>query len=185
MAWFALAPLLRWMPALPAAVLALLGLVYSICFPHGLLSGTFREADERRGFSVGKIGYAASLFILILTFRHCLHVAAGAWAMLALGDGVSTLIGGAYGRKRIPWNRQKTWVGSFALFAASMVGAVPIVLWVAHGRVGADVSLMASVRACFWAALAAMIVETIPGRYFEDNVTIPLASGLVLYSQLG
>jgi len=179
--WFALAPLFRWVPALPAGILAFLGVIYAICFPHGLLPGTFREADEQRGYSAGKISYAAALLILIVLFRNCLHVAAGAWAMLALGDGISTLVGKAYGRRRIPWNRGKTWLGSLACFLASVLGAVPIVLWVAHGRVGADVSLGQAVRACCWASAAAAVVETLPGRYLQDNLTIPITGGIVLY----
>ena len=65
----------------------------------------------------GIVLYPISVLALIGLYRNHLHIAAAAWAIMALGDGMATVVGEALRGSALPWNRQKTWPGfiSFAV----------------------------------------------------------------------
>ena len=58
---------------------------------------------------------------LILVFHDRLWMAAAGWGILAVGDGMASLVGQAVGGPRLPWNERKGWAGlvSFVLFGAA------------------------------------------------------------------
>ncbi len=84
-------------------------------------------------------------------------------AILTLGDGVATLFGKLAGRVVIPFSRPKTVEGTAMGLIAAIVGA----------------SLFISPFRALTAAAAAMAVELVP-LPVNDNLSIPLVSGLVL-----
>ena len=52
-----------------------------------------------------------SLLLLILVFYRRLEIAAGAWGILAFGDGMASIAGMTLGRRKLPWNPRKSWAG--------------------------------------------------------------------------
>jgi len=90
------------------------------------------------------------------------EIIAPALVPLVFGDGLATIIGIKYGKHKITGG--KSWEGTIAGFIASVI----------------VLSLLLSPQ---WAvilavAATAMIVEILP---IDDNLTIPIISGLVLY----
>ena len=65
----------------------------------------------------GPLYYCIILIGITLGFwRH--HPAGfGAIALMCGGDGLADIAGRRFGRAKLPWNRNKSWVGSFAMFA--------------------------------------------------------------------
>ena len=49
--------------------------------------------------------------------------------ILCLGDGSSGLIGPKYGRNKLPWNKGKSWQGSFAFFFFAFSGVLLLHLY--------------------------------------------------------
>lgn len=95
-----------------------------------------------------------------------------AFGILGVGDAASALIGVAYGKHKLPWNRRKSWegtsAGALAGYLAALVfagvdhavrGEVLPFAWLALGGVG---------------ALAGAGAETFPN--VEDNFVVPLAA---------
>ena len=93
----------------------------------------YRE-NEIKGFSIEPLSYIFSvLSLLSLSFFIDEKLCFAAIAILAAGDGVADLIGRKYGRHRLSFNMDKSWVGSFSGFAAAVItgfyyaGAIAIV----------------------------------------------------------
>lgn len=175
-----LAALLHWLPAWGAWALGGAALLMNI-FVLPSLSGHSleREQDRRQGVAWGIIFYPLSVLILTLVFARRLEIAAAGWALMAFGDGMATLVGKSLPRPRLPWNRDKSLAGSVALFFCGGGTAWLMYLFVAagHGRHPDPFLVLAAVAAT--AALAA-ILESLPTGV-DDNLLVPLASGVVLY----
>jgi dolichol kinase len=108
----------------------------------------------------GALLFYVGVFVAFELFP--MSIAAAATAVLAAGDSVSTVVGRSWGRHKLPINSDKSWEGSAAFF----VGA----LFVLTFFVNPVKALMV--------AVAATAVEAAP--WMDDNLTIPLATGLAL-----
>ena len=128
-----------------------------------LFSPLLKQQENRRlTGSTYMIGAGLAVFLLFDT-----HIAAAAMLFLALGDPVAALVGT---RLRGPRFFGKSPVGTAAFVAVSL-GACAVL--VSAGVVPFHWGLLAG-------AVAAGIVELLPIP-LDDNLTIPLASGAVMY----
>ena len=125
--------------------------------------GLIRET-ERKHFS-GIIHTTAGSLAAMLIADGNPAIVSAAILQLALGDAASALVGKAFGRTKILGGR-KSLEGSLAGFAVGYASA-----------------LACGVRpaAAFAAALAGACAEALPTTpWFNDNMTIPIASALAL-----
>ena len=104
-------------------------------------------------------------FLSFLFFSR--DVAVAALFFSAIGDAVAATAGERFGRTRIGG---KSLEGTVAFFASSLAAGAILVV------VGLRLTWIAIVVG----ALAAALVELLPGSVVDDNLTIPLASGLVV-----
>ena len=170
-----LLPFLTWQQAAGGAVLALLFNRFAL--PHldldlrgALISSTAAPATED-GLPSGIVLYPVSVLLLILIYRHHLEVAAGAWAITALGDGAAGVAGERLGGRSLPWNPQKTWAGFLAFGLAGATGAGVLALWVNPTLPTGKVWPISVLGALLGAA-----VESAPIG-LDDNLTVPLVCG--------
>jgi uncharacterized protein (TIGR00297 family) len=110
-----------------------------------------------------------------LLYRHHLHVAAAAWAIMALGDGMASVVGEGLGGPALPWNAEKRWSGFIGFVVAGTAGAYALTRWV-DPSLPQDKVLTVSAAA----ALVGALVESVPIR-LDDNVSVPLVSGAFLF----
>jgi uncharacterized protein (TIGR00297 family) len=177
----AFAVLLRWLPLWLAAALAALSVVYGVVVSPRIFRRTLREDELPLGFSPGKFTYGAVVLALIMIFRESgFHVVAGAWALMGIGDGMSNIVGRRFGRSKVAWNRDKSWEGAaaFVVFGALAAG---LLIWLTSGSHGIpQLSLVESLLVALVAAIPAALVETLPNRWVDDNITVPVVGALVL-----
>jgi len=152
-----------------AALLALAALV-----PAVLLSRSVRRVDEPR--ISGVVLYPASVLLVILLFRRHLHIAAAAWAVLAVGDAASNLFGRRFGRTTLPWNTRKSVAGSAAMLLFSFPAALFLLWWTAHPDFPVTYYLALAAAGAFFGTLFESL--RIP---LNDNPAIILASSLTMY----
>jgi uncharacterized protein (TIGR00297 family) len=119
----------------------------------------------------GIVLYPISVLALIGLYRNHLHIAAAAWAIMALGDGMATVVGEAVGGSALPWNRQKTWSGFISFAVAGTVGAYLLTRWTAP-----EIPPGKTLTVCAATALLGAVFESIPIP-LDDNVTVPLVAG--------
>ena len=171
----AFALLLRWITWPQALALAGSALLVNLFVLPRLASRLYRPGEHARSLH-GIIYYPLSILILLLLFPHRLDIVAGAWGILAAGDGVATLAGRAIGGARWPWNPDKTVAGTVAFIVAGAAAGMALALWCRP----ADVPTMFAFIAVPMAAVVASLVETIPIA-LDDNLSVSLSAGATLW----
>ncbi len=170
----------RFLDPWQAMLLALAGVLFNMfVLPRVGGRHLWRAAERAAGRSVGMVLYPLAVLLLVLIFWRRLEVAAAAWGLLAFGDGSASLLGGLWGRRRLPWNQEKSWLGSAACWLFGTVAVAGLVLWTAPGRY--EVHFVLAVAGVV--ALVAAAVESLPQR-LDDNLSVPLVSGLALFCLL-
>lgn len=138
----------------------------------------WREAEHGAGYPLGILLYPLAVLFLVLLFRHDLWMAAAIWGVLALGDGMASILGQAVGGPRLPWNPRKGWAGFFAFVVFGAIGAGILMAWTLGFPVGAWAA-PAVLGIVLPLALLCGLVESMPTA-LDDNLTIPVAGACVL-----
>jgi len=169
-----LLPYLTWTQAAGCALLALLFNV--VVLPRlGADLSKGPAGAPGAGVWTGIVIYPVSVLALILLYRHDLHIVGATWAIMALGDGMASVTGGALRGPTLPWNREKTWSGFLGFIVAGTAGAYVLMRWIAPA-IAPDITL----RICVASALVGAIVESAPIR-LDDNATVPLVAGAFMF----
>lgn len=172
--------LLRTLTWQQAALLAAIALAFNVLVMPRIGRGLYRPADLLRKYAHGIIFYPVAVLLLILAFPLRLDIAASAWAILALGDGMASLVGTRAGGPRIPWNADKSVAGSLAMFVSGSIGGV-VLMWWCGPNASPPPAAWYVVAAPIAAALVATLVETVPVR-LDDNLSVPASAASVLWA---
>ncbi len=175
----AFAFLLRFLTWEQALIFAFVAVLYAAFVSPRLFRVTQRPEEQIKGYSAGKLAYAFSVFTLVLFFREDKHLAAVAWANLSVGDAASNLIGRRFGRARLPWNSNKTWLGTCSsVFFSSLAGFV-LLLWTEFPPHSGNWNARRGLLYSTTTAIVCSVVETLQIP-LDDNLTICLAGGTFL-----
>lgn len=132
-----------------------------------------RRAGE--GFPWSPIMFLGSLVVCALGSDGLglpLAYAVAAYGILGVGDAASALIGVAYGRRALPWNRRKSWEGTAAGFLGGFAAAA---LFAASYYAFAHTPMpFAFLPIALAGALVGALVETLPG--VQDNLAVPVGA---------
>jgi uncharacterized protein (TIGR00297 family) len=172
MAGFAL--LLRVLTWQQAAFAAFGALAMNVFVLPRVAPYLLRKEERASRFSLGITLYAATVLLLIITFRRNLPIAAAGWGFLAFGDGFATIAGLVLGGPRLPWNARKSVSGFLGFVVFGFLGAAFL-----YGFVAARVPSPWELGCLFAAALAGAAVESLPSE-LDDNVLPPLVAAAVL-----
>ncbi len=177
MALFALA--LRYLAWWQAALCAAAAFLFNLLVLPRLGSGSlYRPSDHARGYPLGILFYPLSVLMLILAFPRRPDIVAAAWGILAVGDGLATLVGRRAGHRRLSWNPGKTLEGSLALALGGGVVGVVLAAWT-RPAVSPEPPLAFVLLAPFLAGAAAALVESLRVG-LDDNISVPIAAAIVL-----
>jgi uncharacterized protein (TIGR00297 family) len=173
-----LLPYLTWYQA---SILAAAAVIFNIRLLRHIAGSRLHRPDELdQRLPAGLVLYPTSVLLLLLMLPSRPDIVAAAWGILAAGDGAATLAGRRYGRRKWPWNREKSLAGSAALFIAGGA-AGSLLAWWCRDAVVPPPYLGFSIGAPLVAALAAAAVETSPIR-LDDNLSVPLSAAAVLWA---
>jgi uncharacterized protein (TIGR00297 family) len=170
--------LLRWIHWSEALGLAVAAVLFNAFVLPRIAWRLYRPGDRERGLH-GILYYPLTVLLLLVLFPADLALVAGAWGVLAAGDGMATLVGRAVGGVRWPWNRDKTVAGSSALWIAGALAGAGL-LWWCRDVAAAPRSLTFIVFAPVAAAAVAAAVETINVR-LDDNLSVGLTAAATLW----
>ncbi|NOZ20436.1 MAG: hypothetical protein GXP25_05035 [Planctomycetes bacterium] len=177
----AFALFLRWLPPWGAVGMVSIGVVYAIFISPRLVPSGLRPEERALRCIPAKLHYALAVLLLVIAFRRRLHLAAGAWAMLSVGDGCASLAGVRWGGKRLPWNRRKTWIGLATFLLTGWVSSAVLLAWVSGRYTDQALSIRHALLPALIAAFFAAVIESLPiSRWIDDNLSVPLAGGLIL-----
>lgn len=132
-----------------------------------------REGERNR--IVNLVSYWAGFLLLLVLFPAQPQLAVVVLVVQSFGDGSATLFGLMFGRRRLPSNREKTWVGSAAFLIISAPAATLIYqLWSSP-----PVSFWIAALCGGGAALASMVIESVPSR-LSDNLRVNVVASAVV-----
>jgi uncharacterized protein (TIGR00297 family) len=174
----AFALLLRWLTWWQAVALAASALAFNLFLLPRFGVNLYRPGDRERGVH-GIIWYPLAVLLLLVTFPRRPDIAAAAWGILAIGDGLATLAGRGIGGPRWPWNREKTLSGSAAFALGGAAAGVGLAWW-CRPAVASPPAMAFTIAAPILAAVAAALVETIPVR-LDDNLSVAATAGAVMW----
>lgn len=175
---------LRWLGPWWGALCAVAAILFNVAIlPRLGGRALWRGHEVDRGRSLGIVLYPVAVLLLILAFHRRLEVAAAMWGILAFGDGMAGLLGMALGRKKLPWNPAKSWIGTFAYFLFGTAAAWVLVLWTSPERYDLGRDGLFLLACCAVTALVAGFLESLP-QGLDDNIGVPLVGGLLLLGLL-
>ena len=166
--FFAIA--LKWLTTSQAAAFAAAAFLFNL-FVLPRIGGK-RLARNDRGFDRGILLYPLAVLALILAFPRDPEIAAVVWVILAFGDGIATLVGRNFGVRKLPWNPDKSILGTLAFIEVALPAGYGISLFL-----GGDPTRLPPFIVIAIAVLVCALVESLP-LHVDDNLTIPLAGGV-------
>ncbi len=175
----AFALLLRFLDWRGAALCALAAFLFNWqVLPRIGGRALWREADHGAGYPIGILLYPLSILVLVLAFPRDLWMVAAVWGIVAVGDGMASIVGQAVGGPRLPWNPRKGWAGTAAFVVLGGAAAALLAAWTLRLPLSAAASpwiLLVVVPVTLLCAL----VETLPTT-LDDNLTVPLTGGIAI-----
>jgi len=99
--------------------------------------------------------------------------------LLFAGDGFAGLVGAAYGKKKLPWNRDKSYVGSLSFIVAAMLSSAFFIEFYNFAGIW-YINLYDFLPSLLITVLVGALVESLPGQSDWDNLTVSLSGFLTL-----
>ncbi|MFB3895503.1 MAG: diacylglycerol/polyprenol kinase family protein [bacterium] len=165
--------LLRWLTQWQAMLFAAAALCFNLFILRRLIPALFRDQELKQGYSIGIIMYP--LVVLILVTALPIYLAAGAWAILAVGDSFSNLIGRRFGTRKLYWNQSKSYAGLIGFILTSIIGCGFLLWWVKP-----DIQAYTLVNLSILGSVICGILETLPVK-IDDNILVGLGAGVTLF----
>ena len=117
------------------------------------------------------LGYAAAVLGTMLLFPSNVEFAMVVVILIAFGDGFAYICGKRFGRRKLPWNPDKSWAGTigFVVFAAPIAS---LAFWMEAQN--PDVPFLLAAICCTIASVAAALAESWPTG-LTDNLRVGVA----------
>lgn len=132
------------------------------------------RTGDRREILRGPLFYGLIFVLLTAIYWYDSPVGMVALMLMCGGDGLADIVGRRYGRRRLPWNRSKSWAGSLGMLIGGWSLSLAILaLYLATGIFPG--TLQGYLLPVTLIALAGALVESLPLRDI-DNLTITLAA---------
>jgi len=116
------------------------------------------------------------IIFVLLTIIYWLESPIGIIALMMLsgGDGLADILGRRFGKHKLPWNPNKSWVGSLGMFTGGWLFAIAMMAYfIALGTF--SMPLAGTILPITLIAIICTLVESFPLHDF-DNITITVAA---------
>lgn len=142
-----------------------------------LLRARVSRPDEQNFYST-TLSYPAAVLGTMLVFPANAEFAMVVVILIAFGDGFAFICGKNFGKRRLPWNPEKTWAGTigFVLFSAPIAS---LAFWLEAQN--PPVSFFLAASCCLIASVAAALAESWPTK-LTDNLRVGLTAALTVSS---
>ncbi|KAK1437033.1 hypothetical protein QVD17_02818 [Tagetes erecta] len=136
-----------------------------------------RDGDYRELIK-GPLYYASTIALSSLIYWRTSPIAIAAICNLCAGDGMADIIGRRFGRKKIPYNKDKSFAGSIAMAVAGFFVSVGFMHY--FSMFGYFEESWQMIFGFLVVSIASALVESHPiSTTLDDNLMVPLTSILV------
>jgi phytol kinase len=122
----------------------------------------------------GPFYYGLAFIAITLLFWKTSPIGIVALMILCGGDGVADLFGKYFGKTLLPWSKEKTWAGSFAmLIGGFLLSLMMVIIFISLGIL--KISFPLIFIKLFSIALISSLIESI-SKSDVDNITVPITA---------
>ncbi|XP_050210147.1 phytol kinase 1, chloroplastic isoform X2 [Mercurialis annua] len=149
----------------------------SLATDEGLIKSVTREGNPEELLK-GPLYYVIVLIVCSLVFWRESPVGLISLAMMCGGDGVADIMGRKFGSMKLPYNQNKSWVGSISMFISGFLISIGMLYY--YSALGYfELEWISTVLRVAWVALVSTLVESLPTtETVDDNISVPLTSML-------
>ena len=169
------APAARYLAALvPLAITAQFALVGLGVMKDEAAVQAMSRSGDRREILRGPLFYGIVFVALTVIYWKDSPIGVIGLMLMCGGDGLADIVGRRWGRAKLPWAQDKSWMGSLGMLLGGWSfarGAVWVfgMLGVFHAPIGSNLLPITAI------ALAGTLVESLPIKDF-DNITVTLTA---------
>ncbi|XP_023773105.1 phytol kinase 1, chloroplastic isoform X1 [Lactuca sativa] len=133
----------------------------------------------------GPLYYVLMLILSSLLFWRDSPIGVVSLSMMCGGDGIADIMGRRFGLHKIPYNKQKSWVGSISMFMVGFLVSVGMLYY--FSKLGYfELDWLKTMERVAMVAIVATLVESLPTKGgLDDNISVPLVSMLTAYLSFG
>lgn len=132
------------------------------------------RTGDRREILRGPLYYGVIFVLVTIFYWYDNPIGMIALMLMCGGDGLADILGRRFGKARLPWNSDKSWVGSLGMFLGGWITSLVILTIYINAGIFQN-SLGSYVLPTLAIALVGTIVESLPFHDI-DNITITLAT---------
>ena len=134
------------------------------------------RTGDRREILKGPLLYGLIFIICTLIFWRTSPIGVLGLMIVCGGDGLADIIGRRFGTIKLPWNSEKSWAGSAAMFVGAWILSVGMLLLLSDfGLVSVFTTTPLNWLWITLIVLAATVIESFPVRDW-DNLTIAITA---------
>uniref|UniRef100_A0A7C9DBG7 Farnesol kinase n=1 Tax=Opuntia streptacantha TaxID=393608 RepID=A0A7C9DBG7_OPUST len=144
---------------------------------EGTVKSMTRFGDYRELLK-GPLYYACTITFACVYYWRTSPIGIAAICNLCAGDGLADIVGRRFGSQKLPYNKNKSYVGSIAMATAGFIASVGFMHYFSHfGFIQESWDI---VLGFLCVSIAAALVESLPiSTTLDDNLTVPVASFLI------
>lgn len=130
------------------------------------------KRQNESDFLLTALSYPVIVLASLWLFPAQMEFACVVVVILAFGDGSAFIGGKMWGRKKLPWNRDKSWAGLFSFLAIAGPASTYLIY---HVSANPSISLLSAVLCAGFATLLAAVAESVDTK-LTDNLRVGLAA---------
>ncbi|XP_071698013.1 probable phytol kinase 3, chloroplastic isoform X2 [Rutidosis leptorrhynchoides] len=133
---------------------------------------------DHRELLTGPLYYASTITLCGTFYWRTSPIGIAAVCNLCAGDGFADIIGRRFGKKKLPYNTDKSFAGSLAMATSGFIASVGYMYY--YSMFGFIEKSFGIVIGFLMVSIASALVESHPiSTQFDDNLTVPLTSVLI------
>jgi phytol kinase len=168
-------PLARYL----AAIIPLLISVQFLLVGLGMIKDqaavdAMTRRGDRKEILRGPLLYGIAFVVLTILYWKDSTIGITALMLLSGGDGLADIIGKKFGKHKLAWSKNKSWAGSFAMFAGG-IGFTFFVLFIFLQAEIFKVPFASLILPVVVIGLMCTAIESLPMEEY-DNLTVPITA---------
>ncbi|KAL2903959.1 Phytol kinase 1 chloroplastic [Bienertia sinuspersici] len=154
----------------------------SLVTDKGLIKSVTREGKPEELLQ-GPLYYVMVLAFCAVVFWRDSPVGLLSLAMMSGGDGIADIMGRNFGSVKIPYNEDKSWVGSISMFLFGFLISLGMLYYFsALGYLQLQLDWTSTAKKVAVVSIVATVVESLPiGKLIDDNISVPLVTMVTAY----
>ena len=132
------------------------------------------RTGNRREILQGPLYYGLIFILITVIYWRRTPIGIIALMLMCGGDGLADILGRRSGKAKLPWNKNKSWMGSLGMFFGGLVCALVVLqVYIYFGIISG--SIFVNIIPLLLIALIGTLIESLPLANI-DNITVTLAA---------